>query len=443
MYDALRETPVCGGAVADSGINGKPLQNTLLILVKPYSNFVARLVFSSFKYEPVSRTRGRKTRDAARALRAKAEASAAFSRAHAAELTATRSHDQCVTNLRGGREQEVVLEREKRELLEGRRAAMRLHPASWPGAARCGAASYSAEPTELKWLVAAGLFAPTATLVRTPPTVREEGTDETNGRSAAGDAGILNVVARGGAIGNGGGTNGGGASAGKWSTGGAATGGCPREYTTAISRACSWDSSGRASCTMAHILSFILRKAGSSSGQETVDVGAREAAERVAVAADDDTTAACNGAAGVVAGAAGVVAGVAEGAAGGAAGGAAAREGAARSGGAGEAEGRAGEASPAIGLAEDARAATCPLRPRKHRRTSRVGRADGRTASVLLETPPTGTLRSSSLLGVDRYPHRPRLLRIGFNNKCELTLGARAGGRPLPGLQKTRHTGCP
>ena len=69
---------------------------------------------------------GRKTRDAARELRAKADASAAFPRAHAAEQTATRSHDQCVTEFWGGREQEVVLEGEKRELLVGRRAAMRL-----------------------------------------------------------------------------------------------------------------------------------------------------------------------------------------------------------------------------------------------------------------------------------------------------------------------------
>ena len=69
---------------------------------------------------------GRKTRDAARALRAKADASAAFSRAHAGDLTATRGHDQYVTDFRGGRDQEVVLEREKRELLESRRAAMRL-----------------------------------------------------------------------------------------------------------------------------------------------------------------------------------------------------------------------------------------------------------------------------------------------------------------------------
>ena len=69
---------------------------------------------------------GRKTHGAARALRAKADASAAFSRAHAAELTATRSRDQCVTEFRGSREQKVVLEREKRELVEGRRAAMRL-----------------------------------------------------------------------------------------------------------------------------------------------------------------------------------------------------------------------------------------------------------------------------------------------------------------------------
>ena len=66
----------------------------------------------------------RKGRDAARALRVKADASAAFKRAHAAELTATRSHDQCVGDFRGGREQEVASQREKKELLEGRREAM-------------------------------------------------------------------------------------------------------------------------------------------------------------------------------------------------------------------------------------------------------------------------------------------------------------------------------
>ena len=67
---------------------------------------------------------GRKARDAARALRAKADASMAFKRAHAAELTATRSHDQCVTDFQGGREQEAALQRERKELLEGCREAM-------------------------------------------------------------------------------------------------------------------------------------------------------------------------------------------------------------------------------------------------------------------------------------------------------------------------------
>ena len=52
----------------------------------------------------------RKARDAARALKLKPDASTAFRSAHAAEVTATRSHDQCVSDFRGGREQETALQ---------------------------------------------------------------------------------------------------------------------------------------------------------------------------------------------------------------------------------------------------------------------------------------------------------------------------------------------
>ena len=68
-------------------------------------------------------------------------------------------------------------------------------------------------------------------------------------------------------MGSGGEMNGGGASAGKWSAGGAATGSDSREQVAAISRACSWDSSGRISRTNACICSSsrIRRKEGCSS----------------------------------------------------------------------------------------------------------------------------------------------------------------------------------
>lgn len=145
------------------------------------------------------------------------------------------------------------------------------------------------------------------------------------------------------------GTNGGGASVGKWSTEGAATAGCSREQVTAIFCTCSWDSSGWASRTMEYILSYsiILRSAGSSSGRAAGDAEAREAAERPTGVADDDTTVAYDGVAGVVAETAGIIAG------------AVARKGPTRPGGAGGTEERAGETEGRAGEARAFRPVRC------------------------------------------------------------------------------------
>ena len=97
------------------------------VLLNPAGSSVLATVSHNNMFAPLNSTgpqdTGRKDQDAARALKFTVDACALFRRAHAAEVTATRGHDECVSAFRGDGEQ-IALHQERRDLLDGHREAI-------------------------------------------------------------------------------------------------------------------------------------------------------------------------------------------------------------------------------------------------------------------------------------------------------------------------------